>query len=109
MRVYHTLNLGEDCNISGVSDGLPLKTARAMTNKLLPDERLHYHLTGYEYYLIIKGVLRIRVGDKTLEARTGDMVVAEPKEPHRIEAILEDADYFVVNTNPDPLDKIVLE
>lgn len=110
MKVYKTLDLGENCNISGINDGLPLKIARATTSKVLDDERLHYHKKGFEYYLVISGALQIRVKDASLEARTGDLVIVEPGESHKVERILQDnTDYLVINTNTDPLDKIVLE
>lgn len=110
MKKYNTLNLGEICNISGLKDGLPLKIARATTSKVLDTERLHYHVTGYEYYLVISGALQIQIDDRSLEAKTGDLIIVEPREHHKVERILqENTSYLVINTNPDSLDKIVLD
>ena len=109
MKVYHTLDLGEYCNICGVNDNSPLKIARTTTDKVLDNERLHSHLKGFEYYLIMQGALRMRVGASTLELKAGDMLQVDPGEPHKVEEVLQRCDYVVVNTNPDPLDRIVLE
>ena len=51
----------------------------------------------------------MRVGASTLELKAGDMLRVDPREPHKVEEILQRCDYVVINTNPDPLDKIVLE
>lgn len=59
--------------------------------------------------MVISGAIKLRVGNKSLEARAGDVVVTEPGEPHKVEEVIGKADYIVFNTNSDPLDKIVLE
>ncbi len=109
MKIYRTENLGEECNICGNSDSVPLKIARAMTGKVLDNETLHYHLKGHEFYLFIRGSARMRISDGYVEVKAGDMVHVEPYEPHRIEEIFGLSDYLVINTNPDPKDKVVLE
>ncbi len=109
MKVYNTLGLREKCSIAGKDDGLPFKIARPSTSKVLDGEILHYHPMGHEMYLVIEGGLVLRVGDNLVNATKGQLVVVEPGESHKVEKIIGAADYLVFNTNPDPLDKIVLE
>ena len=109
MKIYQTEFLGEDCNICGIGDASPLKIARAMTDKVLDNEKLHYHIKGHEYYIFIRGVARICVGTSKINLSAGQMLYIEPGEVHKIEEILEPSDYVVINTNPDPKDKVVLE
>ena len=109
MKRFNTLGLDERCNITGQQDGLSFKIARTSTTRVLAGEKLHYHTLGYEFYLVISGKMLLKVNNDSVEVCEGQLVVVEPNEPHKVVEIVGSADYLVINTNSDPLDKIVLE
>ncbi len=107
MKKFFTEDLGEDCGICGPEDGCSLKVARAMTKKVLDKETLHFHKSGTEYYFFISGKVLMVIGEKTIEAKKGDLIIVDPGENHMVKKIVEEADYIVVNTDPDPKDRFI--
>ncbi len=47
--------------------------------------KAHSHLDCEEYFYVIEGSAKAEVANKTLEVKTGDFIVVEPKEQHYIE------------------------
>lgn len=107
MKKYSAEFSGEDWNICGIKDRSPLKIAWARTSVTPEREVLHYHLTGHEYYMVSKGCIRVQVENTTVDVRENEMLYVEPRERHAIVEVLEPAEYIVINTNPDPNDKVI--
>ena len=50
---------------------------------------IHTHAGADKFYLVVSGKARFVVGDRTLEARSGDLVVAPQGVPHGVESASE--------------------
>ena len=50
---------------------------------------IHAHAGADKFYLVVSGKARFVVGDRTLEARSGDLVVAPQGVAHGVEQALE--------------------
>jgi len=53
------------------------------------EQRVHAHAGADKFYLVVSGKARFVVGERTLEARTGDLVLAPQGVPHGIEKAWE--------------------
>jgi quercetin dioxygenase-like cupin family protein len=50
---------------------------------------VHAHAGADKFYLVVSGKARFVLGDRTVEARTGDLLLAPAGEPHGVERALE--------------------
>ena len=53
------------------------------------EQKLHTHAGADKFYLVVSGKARFAVGDRTIEARTGDLILAPDGVPHGVESALE--------------------
>ncbi len=109
MKKYCPNNLNEVCNICGIDDGSPLKINRVIKDAGSFNEKFHYHKKGYEYYILVRGEIMMGVRNESITLIENEFIRIDPEEPHRIEKILQNAYYFIIKTNSDPKDKIILE
>lgn len=68
----------------------------------------HVHQQMNEIYLVARGWSTAVVGDKTVQLKTGDMLLVEPGEAHTFTASSSDYLHFVIQTPFVPGDKTVL-
>jgi quercetin dioxygenase-like cupin family protein len=52
-------------------------------------QQVHTHAGADKFYLVVSGKARFTVGDQTVEARGGDLLVAPEGVPHGVEQALE--------------------
>ena len=107
MRVYDAAGHGPDFNVTGMRESSILKIARVSTTRVLPGETYHSHPKATEYYLMDSGIMRVRIGPQLVTITEGKVLEVGPGEKHGIEEVVGHADYWVINTETDPLDKIV--
>lgn len=53
------------------------------------EQRLHAHTGADKFYLVVSGKARFAVGDRTIEAQAGDLVLAPAGVPHGVERAFE--------------------
>jgi quercetin dioxygenase-like cupin family protein len=53
------------------------------------EQQVHTHAGADKFYLVVSGKARFAVGDRTIEARTGDLILAPDGVPHGVERALE--------------------
>ena len=53
------------------------------------EQTVHTHAGADKFYLVVAGKARFAVGDRTIEARTGDLILAPEGVPHGVERALE--------------------
>src|SRR5437870_13884113 len=52
-------------------------------------EKVHTHAGADKFYLVVSGKARFAVGDRTIEARAGDLILTPEGVPHGVESALE--------------------
>ncbi len=53
------------------------------------EQTVHTHAGADKFYLVVAGKARFAVGHRTIEARTGDLILAPEGVPHGVERALE--------------------
>jgi quercetin dioxygenase-like cupin family protein len=53
------------------------------------DQSVHAHAGADKFYFVVGGKARFVIGDQTIEARSGDLVVAPAGVPHGVAQALE--------------------
>jgi quercetin dioxygenase-like cupin family protein len=53
------------------------------------EQKVHAHAGADKFYLVVSGKARFVVGDRTFEARAGDLILAPAGLAHGVEAALE--------------------
>jgi len=74
-----------------------------------PFGRGHLHRTMAEYFLLLRGELQLRVADRELAMKQGDLVVVEPGEAHAVIHASRDSLLLLLMPPPVENDKIELE
>ena len=70
---------------------------------------LHKHPTTDEFFYILKGKIKFKVGEKEFVAVPGDVVQGLMDIPHKFENIGDEAAAFVSVKGPKPVDFVKLE
>ncbi len=52
-------------------------------------QHVHAHDGADKFYFVVSGKARFTVGDRTMDARTGDLILAPAGMPHGVEKALE--------------------
>ncbi len=60
------------------------------------EQKVHAHAGADKFYLVISGKARFVIGDETVEARSGDLILAPEGVPHGVERALEKTVVLVV-------------
>ncbi len=108
MKKFSSKYFDEDCRICGINQESPLAINRAIITQVLKNEKLHYHKESFEYYIFLRGRAKMIIEDEVIEVSSGEIIMVEPYEKHKIEQIIEEIDYIIIKTNNNPEDKIVL-
>ena len=53
------------------------------------EQKVHAHAGADKFYLVVSGKARFVVGDRTIEAHAGELVLAPAGVPHGVEKALE--------------------
>src|SRR3989442_10340518 len=53
------------------------------------EQQVHAHAGADKFYLVVSGKARFTVGDRTVEAQSGDLILAPEGVPHGVERALE--------------------
>jgi len=53
------------------------------------EQPLHVHADADKFYVVVSGKARFRVGERSYDASTGDLVLAPAGEPHGVEVAVE--------------------
>ncbi len=53
------------------------------------EQKVHAHAGADKFYLVVSGKARFAVGDRTIEARAGDLILAPEGVPHGVATALE--------------------
>lgn len=109
MKKYKSNEYEQDCRICGHYNNSPLNIARAVTAAVLENEKLHYHESDYEYYFFIRGKGILLINEVEHSYETGDVILVEPGEKHKMLAIIEETDYITIRSNVKLGNKIIVE
>jgi quercetin dioxygenase-like cupin family protein len=60
------------------------------------EQKVHAHAGADKFYLVVSGKARFVLGDRTIEARAGDLVLAPEGVPHGVERAVERTVLLVV-------------
>lgn len=87
--------------------GLPIQVG--VKSGATPFSHGHLHRTMTEYFLLLRGSLRIRVDDREFDMKEGDLIVVEPGEAHAV--IQASRDLLLLLLMPPPVenDKVELK
>ena len=86
--------------------GLPIQVG--VKSGATPFGGRHLHKTMAEYFLLLKGNLRLRVNEEILEMKPGDLIVVEPGEAHEVLHASPDALLFLLMPPPVANDLVKL-
>ena len=53
------------------------------------EQKVHTHAGADKFYFVVSGKARFVIGDRTIEARSGDLVLASAGTPHGVEKAVE--------------------
>ena len=53
------------------------------------EQKVHAHPSADKFYFVVSGKARFVVGDRTVEAQSGDLILAPAGAPHGVERALE--------------------
>jgi quercetin dioxygenase-like cupin family protein len=53
------------------------------------EQKVHTHAGADKFYLVVSGKARFAVGDRTIEAQAGDLILAPAGVPHGVERALD--------------------
>ncbi len=97
--------------VTSLKNGSPLKIYRIAneTGKVYPNEFLHYHPNGHEYYIVLTGHIVIQVGKKKVDLKAGEMLQLFPGEVHKVAKVIEQCDTIVIRNEFAENDKVVTE
>jgi quercetin dioxygenase-like cupin family protein len=65
------------------------------------EQKVHAHAGADKFYFVVSGKARFVVGDSTVEARAGDLILAPEGVPHGVERALEQT-VLLVGIAPAP-------
>lgn len=72
------------------------------------ESEMHYHERSMEIYIILKGGLTLRVGDKSVEVRSNQMLIVKKCVPHDIKDFDLPVELLTIRV-PAVEDKIILD
>lgn len=87
--------------------GLPIQVG--VKSAATPFSGGHRHRTMAEYFLLLRGELRLLVEDLEVEMKAGDLVVVEPGEGHTVTDASADSLLLLLMPPPVENDKVELE
>ncbi|GEM_PF-1249322 len=87
--------------------GLPIQVG--VKSGASPFSHGHLHRTMAEYFILLRGSVRLRVDDRELVMKQGDLVVIEPGEAHAVIHASRDSLLLLLMPPPVPGDKVELE
>lgn len=70
---------------------------------------LHKHPTSDEFFLVMRGKIKFRIGDEYFILREGDMIRANMNTPHNFENISDEPAFFLSVKGPKPVTTEKLE
>jgi quercetin dioxygenase-like cupin family protein len=83
--------------------GLPVQVG--IKSGTTPFSGPHRHRTMAEYFYLLEGELRLRVDERELEMKKGDLVVVEPGEAHQVLRASPDSLLLLLMPQPVENDK----
>jgi mannose-6-phosphate isomerase-like protein (cupin superfamily) len=89
---YDPPNVG----ICGLWNSSPYRIARACILEVLPSEQLHHHSKVPEYYIFLRGEAEMEINGEITVVKSGDVLMIEPGETHRLVRIIEELDYMTI-------------
>ena len=87
-------------------DGFPIQVG--MKWGATPFSGAHLHRTMVEYFYLLAGEICLRVDEKAITVRQGDLVVVEPGETHEVLRATPDARLLLLMPPPVENDKVDL-
>ena len=88
MKLLSTINPGV---IFGQENNSSLFIRKTVFEVGYTEKDFHNHPNSYEFYLVIKGILRFATETEEISATEGDIVFFEENEPHKINEVKEQA------------------
>lgn len=68
--------------LAELGDGVMIQVVQVPRGNVVSE---HYHLKQREFYYILRGKARLRIGKEQHEARAGDSFLCKPKETHSVD------------------------
>ena len=68
-------------------------------------DRLHFHTNSEEYYLLLSGHMRIKVGEGIVEVSKGQLLLVRPNVSHLILTVQPGTRILLIKAPPGPNDK----
>lgn len=99
----------ERSRIADASKGCPFIIGRAVIDQVRAAEKKHYHPQSTEVYIFISGVAEMFVNDEIITVQSGDIIIVDPGESHRMTRIIERLDYMTIRDSVDDTDKVIVE
>ncbi len=109
MKRYQFHRLEGVESVCGIKQGSPLKINYVKVKEVSSQDTSHYHPLGQEYYIYLKGKAILEVEGKHIDASTGDIILVEAGERHRVLQIIEPVECLVIRTNHSLGDRIAVE
>lgn len=68
-------------------------------------DKIHYHQSIEEYYIVLSGEMEILVDKKTILVKTKEVLGVKPKTPHIIRNVTPNTEIILIKTPSKPKDK----
>lgn len=91
--------------LAGGFNNSTLAINRVITGDVLSREKYHSHPKANEYYVFLKGKAEMLINDSVIEVSEGDVLLVEPGETHKVNKVVEEAEYIVVRDCIDENEK----
>lgn len=109
MKKYIFPRTEDGVRVCDPASGADVVINHASRTKVRDNEKMHCHRKGKEYYIVTRGCAEIEVNEKPVLVKSGEVLMVEADEWHKISRIIGETDYILIKTEPDLKDKIVRE
>lgn len=77
--------------------------------KVDENDRLHFHSHAEEYYVLLSGQMRIRVGSEEIDVEAGHILLIRPNVAHVILEVQQGTRILLIKVPPGGTDKTVVD
>jgi len=105
MQQYSANDDGWFC---GWWNGSPLQINCAERKRLYPREKYHFHKDFCEYYLVLNGLLVLKVDGTEITIKKDQMIMLEPGEKHKVVSVGKGCRYLTIKSKSYDNNKVAV-
>lgn len=110
-KIHSKFNKGiKDFFFYGKREEISLRISRGLLEKGDIDEKLHYHKNSTQYFLIVKGIIKLLLDNKEELFIEDNVYEISPMTKYRILSCeSNECDWIVIGTVNDPEDRVEID